>query len=61
VEVPGDTNSPDIVGRTGEQMPQQTHDGLEDSRDREMSDAGPDQDSRGLPRHSADGAKADRS
>ena len=27
VEVPGDTNSADIVGRTGEQMPQQSHDG----------------------------------
>ena len=34
VEVPGDTGSADIVGRTGEQMPQQSHDGLEaDSRD----------------------------
>jgi hypothetical protein len=29
VEEPGDTNSADIVGRTGEQMPQQSHDGLE--------------------------------
>ena len=29
VETPGDTNSADIVGRTGEQMPQQSHDGLE--------------------------------
>ena len=29
MEVPGDTNSADIVGRTGEQMPEQTHDGLE--------------------------------
>jgi len=29
VEVPGDTNSADIVGRTGEQMPQQSHDGIE--------------------------------
>ena len=29
VEVPGDTNSADIVGRTGEQMPEQSHDGLE--------------------------------
>ena len=26
---PGDTNSADIVGRTGEQMPLQSHDGLE--------------------------------
>jgi len=32
-EVPGDTNSPDIVGPTGEQMPRQSHDGLEDQRD----------------------------
>jgi hypothetical protein len=35
VEVPGDTDSPDIVGRTGEEMPQQTHDGLEDERARD--------------------------
>ena len=28
-EVPGDTNSADIVGRTGEEMPLQSHDGLE--------------------------------
>jgi hypothetical protein len=34
VEEPGDTNSADIVGRTGEQMPLQSHDGLEaDVRD----------------------------
>ena len=33
LEVPGDTNSADIVDRTGEQMPRQSHDGLEDSRD----------------------------
>lgn len=33
-EVPGDTGSADIVGRTGEQMPLQSHDGLEaDSRE----------------------------
>ena len=36
VEVPGDTNSADIVGRTGEQMPKQSHDGLE-SEDRERN------------------------
>ncbi len=36
VEVPGDTNAADIVGRTGEQMPEQSHDGLE-SDDRERS------------------------
>ena len=29
VEVAGDTNSADIVGRTGEQMPRQSHDGVE--------------------------------
>jgi hypothetical protein len=29
VEAPGDTDSADIVDRTGEQMPIQTHDGLE--------------------------------
>lgn len=29
MEVPGDTDSADIVGRTGEQMPLQSHDGLE--------------------------------
>ena len=35
MEVPGDTNSADIVGRTGEQMPKQSHDGLEaDDRER---------------------------
>ena len=27
--VPGDTGSGDIVGRTGEQMPQHSHDGLD--------------------------------
>ena len=32
LEVPGDTNSADIVDRTGEQMPRQSHDGLEDQR-----------------------------
>jgi hypothetical protein len=62
MEVPGDTNSADIVGRTGEQMPTQSHDGLEDQRERDarstrVSDEGPDQDS-SLPRRSADGAKA---
>ena len=35
MEVPGDTDSADIVGRTGEQMPRQSHDGLEDARDRD--------------------------
>jgi hypothetical protein len=29
VEEPGDTGAPDIVGPTGEEMPLQSHDGLE--------------------------------
>jgi hypothetical protein len=63
LEVPGDTDSPDIVDRTGEQMPRQSHDGLEDSRDGDtrstgVNDEGREQDSGSLPRHSADGAKA---
>jgi hypothetical protein len=36
VEVPGDTNSADIVDRTGEQMPRQSHDGV-DADDRERN------------------------
>jgi hypothetical protein len=36
VEEPGDTGSADIVDRTGEQMPRQTHDGLE-TEDRERA------------------------
>jgi hypothetical protein len=39
LEEPGDTNSADIVGRTGEQMPKQSHDGLEDQRDARTSAA----------------------
>jgi hypothetical protein len=40
VEVPGDTNSADIVDRTGEQMPQQSHDGVvDDTRDRSAESA----------------------
>lgn len=31
----GDTDAADIVDRTGEQMPRQSHDGLEDQRDEE--------------------------
>ena len=39
VEEPGDTNSADIVGRTGEEMPRQSHDGLEaEHRDRVRED-----------------------
>jgi hypothetical protein len=29
VEEPGDTDAADIVDRTGEQMPKQSHDGLD--------------------------------
>jgi hypothetical protein len=39
VEEPGDTDSADIVDRTGEQMPRQSHDGLEaEHRDRVRED-----------------------
>ncbi|MBY0496976.1 MAG: hypothetical protein K2Y23_22435 [Cyanobacteria bacterium] len=39
MEEPGDTNAGDIVGRTGEQMPRQSHDGLEaEHRDRVRDD-----------------------
>ena len=43
VDVPGDTNSGDIVGRTGEQMPRQSHDGLE-SEERTRTDSVNDED-----------------
>ena len=33
VEIPGDTDAPDIVDRTGEPMPRQSHDGIEDDDD----------------------------
>lgn len=51
LEVPGDTDSADIVGRTGEQMPRQSHDGLEaDDRETRVNDE--DQDPvREDPRH----------
>ena len=43
VEEPGDTNSADIVGRTGEQMPTQSHDGIDDDdRSRPADEAGED-------------------
>jgi hypothetical protein len=36
-EIPGDTDAPDIVGRTGEEMPEVAHDGepahLDDKHD----------------------------
>ena len=44
-EIPGDTNAGDIVGRTGEQMPQQSHDGLEaDERERNANSRVNDED-----------------
>jgi hypothetical protein len=43
MELPGDTDSADIVGRTGEQMPKQSHDGLE-SEERERTTRVNDED-----------------
>lgn len=43
VEEPGDTNAADIVGRTGEEMPKQSHDGLDD-HDGSGPRAGADED-----------------
>ena len=56
VEVPGDTNSADIVDRTGEQMPRQTHDGLEDRDGDERSTRVNDED---RTTESRDGAVGD--
>ena len=47
VEVPGDTDSADIVGRTGEQMPRQSHDGVE-SNDRSQPAPATDEDDEDL-------------
>lgn len=47
VEEPGDTNAADIVGRTGEEMPQQSHDGLEE-QDRSKSRSDADEDNEDL-------------
>ena len=59
VEEPGDTNSADIVGRTGEQMPVQSHDGLEaEARDegvREDDVSADPVDDDGRHHHSRDG------
>ncbi len=50
VEEPGDTNSADIVGRTGEQMPVQSHDGNEaDDRSRPSSATEVDENPDGHP------------
>ena len=42
VELPGDTSSADIVGRTGEQMPLQSHDGVESDERQRRSGANAD-------------------
>jgi hypothetical protein len=56
LEVPGDTNSADIVDRTGEQMPRQSHDGVT-TDDRESSTTVNDEDVRpNRPRNSAVGS-----
>ena len=47
MEVPGDTNSADIVGRTGEEMPLQSHDGVE-SDDRSQPAPATDEDNEDL-------------
>ena len=57
MEVPGDTNSADIVGRTGEEMPRQSHDGIalddgaepDDSTPRVVETDEDDQDASGYP------------
>jgi hypothetical protein len=57
VEEPGDTNSADIVGRTGEQMPKQSHDGVE-SVAREDTTRGVDEDKTPDQSESRDGNPA---
>lgn len=42
-ETPGDTDAADIVGRTGEEMPEVAHD--------EIDDAAPEGDPEGNPAH----------
>lgn len=37
-EVPGDTDAADIVGRSGEEMPEVAHDEVEDMRPDELHD-----------------------
>jgi hypothetical protein len=55
LDIPGDTDSPDIVDRTGEQMPRQTHDGLEDRDGDERSTRVNDEDRTAESRESAVG------
>jgi hypothetical protein len=37
-EIPGDTDAADIVGRTGEEMPEVAHDEIEDMRPDDLHD-----------------------
>lgn len=46
LEEPGDTNAHDIVGRTGEQMPRQSHDGIDDDERDTDTTAGRDDNPR---------------
>lgn len=48
VEEPGDAGAFDIVGRTGEEMPGKSHDGLEETRPR-PGDGEADEDVDGHP------------
>jgi hypothetical protein len=41
VEEPGDTDAADIVDRTGEQMPRQRHDGIDDKEHPRRTDDNP--------------------
>jgi hypothetical protein len=59
LEVPGDTDSADIVDRTGEQMPRQSHDGVTDD-DRERSTRVNDEDARVAPAHETGLTNPDR-
>ena len=59
VEVPGDTDSADIVGRTGEQMPRQAHDGVTDD-DRARSTRVNDEEPRTAPAHESGVSNPDR-
>jgi hypothetical protein len=59
LEVPGDTNSADIVDRTGEQMPRQAHDGVTDD-DRARSTRVNDEDESTASRHETGLSNSDR-
>jgi hypothetical protein len=59
LEVPGDTNSADIVDRTGEQMPRQSHEGVTDD-DRTRSTTVNDDEERAAPAHETGLTNSDR-